>query len=118
MGFLDYKEEVSKEEALEKGWNNRWYTTGFHQGMLTVLYTLKALMVSKEQPKKLKDLEQLIKVFEENRHFLASQWQECEFDYEGFIRKNKITNSYEFFQPLSAKEGFKVLMIALESKNK
>lgn len=118
MSFLDYKEEVSKEEALKKGWNIRWYTTGFHQGMLTVLYTLKALMVSKEQPKKLKDLEQLIKLFEENRHFLASQWQECEFDYEGFIRKNKITNSYEFFQPLSAKEGFKVLMIALESKNK
>lgn len=114
MSFLDYKKEVSKEEALAKGWNIPWYTAGFHQGMLTVLYTLKELMKNKEHPKKIKELEQLIKVFEENRHFLASQWAENEFDYDGFIRKNKITNSYEFFQPLSTDEALKAVIIGLK----
>lgn len=118
MSFLDYKKEVSKEEALAKGWNIPWYTAGFRQGMLTVLYTLKELMKNKEHPKKIKELEQLIKVFEENRHFLASQWVECEFDYNGFIRKNKTTNLYEFFQPLSSDEAFKTLMFALGNNNK
>lgn len=118
MSFLDYKKEVSKKEALAKGWNIPWYTAGFHQGMLTVLYTLKELMKNKEHPKKIKELEQLIKVFEENRHFLASQWVECEFDYNGFIRKNKTTNLYEFFQPLSSDEAFKTLMFALGDNNK
>lgn len=118
MSFLDYKEEVSKEDALAKGWTIPWYATGFHQGMLAVLFTWREMLNRKECPRKVKDLEQLIKVFEENRHFLASQWVECEFDYNGFIRKNKTTNLYEFFQPLSSDEAFKTLMFALGNNNK